>query len=72
MKRCKFCESTNNEFISLNDTVDYSGIEISLHNKGMLRCRYYEDEENNFKSQDIVNIKFCPFCGNKLKGENEK
>lgn len=72
MKRCKFCKSTNNEFIPLNDTVDYSGIEISLHNKGMLRCRYYENEENNFKSQDIVNIKLCPFCGNKLKGENEK
>lgn len=64
---CKFCEidSNKNAFATLNNTFDYSGLEIAMHNKGMLRVRYYGDK-NVFETQDIVNIKFCPICGRKL------
>ena len=64
---CKFCEpNKDNSFVILNETVDYSGIEFALHEKGMLRCRYYGGKEN-FESQDIINIKFCPICGTELR-----
>lgn len=64
---CEFCKPTDdNRFVPLNNTVGYSGIEISMHQKGMLRCRYYENE-NLFETQDVINIKFCPVCGEKLK-----
>ena len=44
---CKFCEpNKDNSFVILNETVDYSGIEFALHEKGMLRCRYYGGKEN--------------------------
>ena len=64
---CKYCEpNKDNSFVILNETFEYSGIEFALHSKGMLRCRYYEGKEN-FESQDIVNIKFCPICGTELR-----
>lgn len=65
---CKFCKpNPYNEFVLINkETTEYSGIEIALHSKGMLRCRYYGVDEI-FKSQDVVNIKFCPFCGKEIK-----
>ena len=63
---CNFCKKNNdNSFVPLNETVDYSGIEIAIHEKGMLRCRYFENEET-FKSQDVINIKYCPMCGDTL------
>lgn len=76
---CHFCHSDSNDFVKLNTTEEYSGIEISMHEKGMLRCRYFKFDEFNsreedgvryspttFESQDIVNIRFCPICGREL------
>ena len=63
---CQYCESRgNNDFLLLNQTKDYSGIEIASDRQGMLRTRYYGDNDIWF-SQEIVNIKFCPMCGRKL------
>lgn len=68
MARCKYCSAVNNDFIPLNDTVDYSGIEISLNRQGMLRVRYYDINDPDFVTQDIINIKYCPVCGGRVHG----
>lgn len=64
---CKYCEHQNNDFVILNETSSYSGIEIALNKQGMLRSRYYEDNSQVWFTQDIVNIKFCPMCGKEFK-----
>lgn len=66
---CKYCNAKHNDFILLNNTFDYSGIEISMNKQGMLRVRCYFDEIDGFASQDIINMKYCPVCGEKFKGE---
>ena len=60
---CKYCKEDG--FNLLNDTVDYSGLEIAISNNGVLRVRNYNFKEI-FESQDAVNISFCPMCGRKL------
>lgn len=60
---CEYCKGSG--FNPLNDTVDYSGLEIAISSKGMLRVRNYNFKEV-FSSQDVVNISFCPMCGRKL------
>ena len=62
-RMCKYCETDNNDFVIINDTRTYSGIEFSINRQGMLRVRYYEDLSNEWISEDIINIKYCPFCG---------
>jgi len=66
---CKFCDKDNTDFGLLNETMEYSGIEIAMLFKGMLRARYYPtlSYEDLFENQDIVNINFCPICGRSLK-----
>ena len=67
--RCPYCDSENNDFIPLNQSVEYSGIEMALNRQGMLRVRYYMyNGVDHFESQDIVNIKFCPNCGRAMNG----
>lgn len=61
---CEYCGS--NEFTALNDTVDYSGLEIAINNS-MLRVRNYNFKDI-FETQDVVNINYCPICGRKLGG----
>lgn len=68
---CKYCEHENNDFVLLdfvllNDTQEYSGMEIALNRQGMLRVRYYDDYTRVWFSQDIININYCPMCGRKL------
>lgn len=60
---CEYCEKEG--FNPLNDTVDYSGLEIAISNKGILRVRNYNFKEV-FESQDAINISYCPMCGRKL------
>lgn len=69
MKKCPYCESDTNAFEPLNETIDYSGIEMSLNRQGMLRVRTYflMTDGRIFDSQDVINIKFCPMCGRKFK-----
>lgn len=63
--KCKYCEHENNDFVLLNETTDYSGIEIALNRQGMLRVRHYGECDLWFE-EDITNIKFCPMCGKKI------
>ena len=65
---CRYCEGEG--FNPLNDTVDYSGLEIAISNKGILRVRNYNFKEL-FESQDAVSILYCPMCGRKLGVNNE-
>ena len=60
---CPYCDAKTNDFIPINQTVEYSGIEIALNRQGMLRVRVYESRQETFTSQDIVGIKYCPHCG---------
>ena len=62
---CKYCNRTDNDFVPLNETLEYSGIEITINRQGMLRVRYYDDPAYGL-AQDIINVKFCPICGRKL------
>ena len=61
---CKYCEEFG--FIPLSDTVEYSGLEISMNKHGWLRCRAYMGEKI-FVTQDVASIKYCPMCGKKLE-----
>ena len=63
---CPYCDAKTNDFITINQTVEYSGIEIALNRQGMLRVRVYESGQETFNAQDIVEIKFCPNCGAKM------
>ena len=65
---CPYCDAKTNDFIPINQTVEYSGIEIALNRQGMLRVRVYESGQKTFTTQDIVEIKFCPNCGAKMDG----
>lgn len=76
---CKYCESR--DFTPLNSTTDYSGIEMSLNDQGILRVRSSSIHESGtnakvtrnqylFDSQDIVNIKYCPMCGRRFDGRS--
>lgn len=60
---CEFCKGK--EFIALNDTVDYSGLEIAVSGSGILRARDYNFKEI-FEKQDVISINYCPICGRKL------
>lgn len=61
--KCIYCDRADNDYLLLNKTVEYSGIEIALNRQGTLRVRYYEDDGQIWFSEDVVNIKFCPNCG---------
>ena len=65
---CPYCDAKTNDFIPINQTVEYSGIEIALNRQGMLRVRVYESGQKTFTTQDIVEIKCCPNCGAKMDG----
>jgi hypothetical protein len=66
---CQYCEPrSGNDFVEMNQTKEYSGIEMAVNCQGMLRVRYYEDCSRVWFSEDIVNIKHCPLCGRKFNG----
>jgi hypothetical protein len=61
---CQYCDKRNeNDFIIMNQTTEYSGIELAVNCQGMLRTRYYDLNGDTFEVQDITNIKYCPMCG---------
>ncbi len=59
---CPYCECESNDFIPMNQTAEYSGIEITVNRQGMLRARCF-DFNGDFVTQDIVEIHHCPLCG---------
>ena len=65
---CQCCSKATNDFVLLNETCSYSGIEMALNRQGMLRVRYYTEGDIWF-SEDIINVEFCPVCGKRfMKG----
>lgn len=50
----------------MNQTMEYSGIELAINRQGMLRARYYDVNGDVFEVQDFVEIKYCPMCGKKI------
>ena len=64
---CKVCKANNNDFILLNDTGMYSGIDIEINRQGMLRVRVFNDEMDGFVTQDILNVEHCPICGRRFE-----
>lgn len=66
---CKYCNREDNDFVLLNETSEYSGIEMALNRQGILRIRHYSSN-HMWATQDIVNIKYCPICGRKLTEED--
>lgn len=69
-KHCPYCDAETNDFVPINQAVEYSGIEIALNRQGMLRVRVYESGQETFTTQDIVEIKYCPNCGAKMDKED--
>lgn len=63
---CQYCDSNCNDFVVMNQTMEYSGIELAINRKGMLRARYYDVNRDIFETQDIIEIKYCPLCGRKF------
>lgn len=63
--RCPYCESGTNDFVPMNQTAEYSGIEMSVNRQGMLRVRVLDDD-GGFTTQDIVEIRSCPLCGKRF------
>lgn len=61
---CEYCKRKG--FNALNDTVDYSGLEIAISNSGLLRVRNYNFKDI-FETQDVVNINYCPMCRKKAR-----
>lgn len=60
---CPYCECSNDDFQQVNQSVEYSGIEISLNRRGLLRIRTYLNDKEIFDAQDITELKYCPLCG---------
>ena len=63
--KCPYCESGTNDFVPMNQTAEYSGIEMSVNRQGMLRVRVLDDD-GGFTTQDIVEIRSCPLCGKRF------
>lgn len=63
---CRYCKERNNDFVILNNTNMYSGIDIEINRQGMLRVRVFNDEMDGFVTQDILNVRYCPMCGRKF------
>ena len=63
---CQYCKERNNDFVILNNTNMYSGIDIEINRQGMLRVRVSNDEMDGFVTQDILNVRYCPMCGRKF------
>ena len=61
------CEYCSTDYKVLNKTKEYSDIEIALYTaiKG-IRVRAMFDDTGLFKTQDVVNINYCPMCGSVL------
>lgn len=67
---CPYCEINTNQFNPINQTVEYSGIEMSVNRQGMLRVRVLDCTDDSptigLLTQDIVEIKYCPLCGKRF------
>lgn len=62
---CQYCDLATNDFVPINQTVEYNNIEIAVNRQGMLRARAF-DSHGKLETQDIAEIHYCPLCGRKL------
>lgn len=62
--KCPYCEAGNNDFQSVNQGKEYTGIEMTLSRLGTLRTRIYDGDR--LITQDTVEFKYCPLCGKKF------
>lgn len=63
---CRYCDpSGNHDFRPVNQSAEYSDIEMSLSNLGVFRVRVYNGE--NITRQDVVEMRYCPLCGRKFQ-----
>ena len=60
--KCPYCDQETNDFVGMNQTAEYSGIEISVSRQGMLRVRVLANDDS-FVTQDIIEIHHCSLCG---------
>lgn len=65
MTKCPYCECGTNDFEVLNQTTEYSGIELAVNRQGLLRACVLDDD-GGFSTQDIVEIRHCPLCGKRF------
>ena len=61
MEEC-ICNKPHYHCLNEN-TQDYSGIQVSIHQSGIIRVRAFTPEG---RYSDVVKIKYCPICGRKL------
>lgn len=65
---CIICDNKTKSFTQVNQTSDFSGIEISIDGEGLLRVRTYNNvKQMIFENQDFIKLTYCPFCGEKFK-----
>lgn len=67
---CPYCQAKTNQFNPVNQTVNYSGIEMSLNRQGMLRVRVFDCIDDlptiEVLTEDVVEMKYCPLCGKRF------
>lgn len=70
---CPYCENKTKSFLPINQTVEYSGIEIALNRQGLLRVRVLDcsggEPTIRLVTQDVVELKNCPLCGKRFVKE---
>ena len=67
MSEKKQCACESFYFEPINETTEYSGIEIAMCGKHpMLRVRVYGNPYKHIVTeQDTININYCPICRQK-------
>ena len=68
---CKYCNREDNDFVMLNETADYSGLEIAMNRQGILRIRHYSSNQMwQYKTLLILNT--VPFVVENLRRKNDE
>ena len=66
---CSCCK--HDYFNPVNKTVDYSGVEMALDNKGEFRVRCYNLDTQEMDYMDVINVRYCPMCGRRFKNDGK-
>lgn len=68
-EKCKYCSDIFGRSDPINAIgFQYTGIEMKvLGALGILRCRYYSNDDHVYDAQDSIPINYCPMCGRKFE-----